>query len=56
MRVYWHEEGLAHDTGMGMFDQPETVQITLGVPGRVSQTAAHGKLANRIHRERRRLL
>lgn len=35
---------------------PETIQITLGQPGKVSQTMAHGKLANRIHRERRRIL
>jgi acetoin utilization deacetylase AcuC-like enzyme len=27
MRVYWHEEGLAHDTGAGMFDQPGTALI-----------------------------
>ena len=27
MRVYWHEEGLAHDTGAGMFDQPGTPLI-----------------------------
>ena len=27
MRVYWHEEALAHDTGAGMFDQPPTPLI-----------------------------
>jgi hypothetical protein len=35
---------------------PETIQITLGPPGKVSQTMAHGNLAKRIHRERRRIL
>ena len=27
MRVYWHDEALAHDTGAGMFDQPPTPLI-----------------------------
>jgi acetoin utilization deacetylase AcuC-like enzyme len=27
MRVYWHDEALAHDTGAGMFDQPSTPLI-----------------------------
>jgi acetoin utilization deacetylase AcuC-like enzyme len=27
MRVYWHDEALAHDTGSGMFDQPPTPLI-----------------------------
>jgi acetoin utilization deacetylase AcuC-like enzyme len=27
MRVYWHDESLAHDTGSGLFDQPETPLI-----------------------------
>lgn len=34
----------------------ERVTLTLAQPGQVSQQRAQGKLANRIHRERRRLL